>query len=64
MMTVLLISPCCLPLLLTVLLVFKRAAFYQSLKSKFGLAATKAAALRINLNVEGCDCQWHSRVLQ
>ena len=33
---------------------FKRAAFYQSLKSKVGLAATKAAALRINLNVEGC----------
>jgi hypothetical protein len=33
---------------------FKRAAFYQSLKSKVGLAASKAAALRINLNVEGC----------
>ena len=33
---------------------FKRAAFYQSLKSKVGLAATKVAALRINLNVEGC----------
>ncbi len=33
---------------------FKRAAFYQPLKSKVGLAA-KAAALRINLNVEGCD---------
>ena len=30
---------------------FKRAAFYQSLKSKVGLAAAKAAALRINLNV-------------
>jgi hypothetical protein len=30
---------------------FKRAAFYQSLKSKDGLAAAKAAALRINLNV-------------
>ena len=29
---------------------FKRAAFYQSLKSKVGLAAAKAAALRINLN--------------
>jgi len=27
---------------------------YQSLKSKVGLAATKAAALRINLNVQGC----------
>jgi hypothetical protein len=33
---------------------FKRTAFYQSLKSKVGLAAAKAAALRINLNVEGC----------
>ena len=31
---------------------FKRAAFYQSLKSKVGLAAAKAAALRINLNIE------------
>jgi hypothetical protein len=30
---------------------FKRAAFYQSMKSKVGLAAAKAAALRINLNV-------------
>jgi len=29
-------------------------ALYQSLKSKGGLAADKAAALRINLNVEGC----------
>ena len=28
---------------------FKRTAFYQSLKSKVGLAAAKAAALRINL---------------
>ena len=37
---------------------FKLAAFYQSLKSKVGLAAAKAAAkaaaLRINLNVKGC----------
>jgi hypothetical protein len=33
---------------------FKRAAFYQSLMSKVGLAAAKAAASRINLNVEGC----------
>jgi hypothetical protein len=33
---------------------FKRAACYQSLKSKVGLAAAKAAALRINLIVEGC----------
>jgi hypothetical protein len=34
---------------------FKRAAFYQGLKSKVGLAASKAAALRINLNVQGCS---------
>jgi len=33
---------------------FKRAAFFQLLKSKVGLAAAKAAALRININVEGC----------
>jgi hypothetical protein len=47
---------------------FKRAAFFQSLKSKGGLAAAKVAVLRnslflqeqikgiiiINLNVEGC----------
>jgi hypothetical protein len=34
---------------------FKRAAFYQGLKSKVVLAAAKAAALRINLNVQGCS---------
>ena len=34
---------------------FKRAAFYNGLKSKVGLAAAKAAALRINLNVQGCS---------
>ena len=33
---------------------FKRAAFYQSLKSKVGLAVAKAAAFRINLSVDGC----------
>jgi hypothetical protein len=34
---------------------FRRAAaFYKALKSKFGLAAAKAVALRINLNLEGC----------
>jgi hypothetical protein len=32
---------------------FRRAAFYQSLKSKVGLAAAKATALRININIEG-----------
>jgi hypothetical protein len=33
---------------------FRRTAFYQSLKNKVGLATAKAAALRINLNIEGC----------
>jgi hypothetical protein len=33
---------------------FKRAAFYNGLISKVGLAAAKAAALRVNLNVQGC----------
>ena len=32
-----------------------RAASNQSLKSKVGLAAAKAAALRINLSIGGCD---------
>jgi hypothetical protein len=30
---------------------FKRAAFYNGLKSKVGLAPAKAAAMRVNLNV-------------
>ena len=34
---------------------FKCAAFYNGLKSKVGLAVAKAAALRINLNVQGCS---------
>jgi hypothetical protein len=34
---------------------FKSEAFYQGLKSKVGLAAAKSAALRINLNVQGCS---------
>ena len=34
---------------------FKRVAFYNGLKSKVGLAAAKAAALRVNLNVQGCS---------
>ena len=33
---------------------FKRTTFYNDLKSKVGLAAAKAAVLRINLNVQGC----------
>jgi hypothetical protein len=33
---------------------FRRAAFYQSLKSQVGLAAAKAAAVSINLNIQGC----------
>ena len=34
---------------------FKRAAFYMGLKSKVGLVAAKALALRINLNIQGCS---------
>jgi hypothetical protein len=34
---------------------FKRAAFYMSLKSKVGLVAAKASALRINFNIQGCS---------
>jgi hypothetical protein len=34
---------------------FKRAAFYNGLKSKVGLAAAKAAALRVNLNVPSLE---------
>jgi hypothetical protein len=33
---------------------FKRAAFYNGLKIKVGLAAAKASALKVNLNVQGC----------
>jgi hypothetical protein len=33
---------------------FKGAAFHNGLKSKVGLAAAKAATLRVNLNVQGC----------
>ena len=32
---------------------FRRAAFYNGLKSKVGLAAAKTA-MRINLNIDGC----------
>jgi len=34
-----------------------RAAFYNGLKSKVGLAVAKAAALRVNLNInrDGCS---------
>ena len=34
---------------------FKRAAFYMGLKSKVGLVAAKASALRINLDIQGCS---------
>ena len=34
---------------------YRRAAFYNGLKSKVGLAAAKAAALRVNLNINGCS---------
>jgi hypothetical protein len=35
-------------------LLFNHATFYNGLKNKVGLAAAKAAVLRINLNVQGC----------
>ncbi len=34
---------------------FRRATFSQQLKSKVGLALAKAAALRINLNIDGAS---------
>ena len=36
---------------------YRRAVFYNGLKSKVGpgLAAAKAAALRVNLNINGCS---------
>ena len=34
---------------------FRRAVFNQALKNKVGLAAAKAAALRIELNVDSCS---------
>ena len=34
---------------------FKHEAFYKGLKSKVGLVAAKASALRINLNIQGCS---------
>ena len=35
---------------------FNCAAFYMGLKSKVGLVAAKASALRINLNIQGVVC--------
>ncbi len=34
---------------------FKCNAFYMGLKSKVGLVAAKASALRINLNIQVCS---------
>ena len=33
---------------------FRRAAFYSALKSKVGLIAAKAAALRVNMDADRC----------
>ena len=33
---------------------YRRAAFYSGLKSKVGLIAAKTAALRVNMNTDGC----------
>ena len=40
---------------------FRRAAFYNGLKSTVGLAAAaaKTAAMRINLNIDGCGVVAH-----
>ena len=35
---------------------FRRAAFYSVLRSKVGLIAAKAAALRFNMNTGSCLC--------
>ena len=42
---------------------FRRAAFYSSVKSKVGLIAAKAAALRINMNIDSRSA-WSPRVLR
>ena len=39
---------------------FRRAAFYSSLKSKVGLIAAKAAALRVNMNTDSCLIASHA----
>ena len=33
---------------------YRRAAFFNGLESKVGLAAAKATAVRVNLNIDGC----------
>jgi len=33
---------------------FRRAALYNGLKNKVGLAAAKTTGVRINLNIDGC----------
>jgi hypothetical protein len=43
---------------------FRRAAFYSSLKSKIGLIAPKAAALRVNMNTDSCLIASHAASLQ
>ena len=39
---------------------FRHAAFYSSLKSKVGLIATKAPALRVNMNTVSCLIASHA----
>ena len=43
---------------------FRPSAFYQRPKSKVGLAAAKAVALRVNLNIDGCGVVAPPRVHQ
>ena len=39
---------------------FRRGAFYSSLKSKIGLVAAKAAALRVDMNTDSCLIASHA----
>ena len=41
------------------LLRFRRAAFCSGLESKIGLIAAKTAALRVNMNTDGCLLDSH-----
>ena len=39
---------------------FKRAAFFTQLKAKVGSSLAKAAAIRVNLNIDGAPITSHS----
>ena len=46
----------------TVRFTYRRAAFSNTLKSKAGLMVARAAALRININTDGCVINTDGRV--